>query len=66
MEDIVLSIPTTDYSFFEALAARMGWSVRTRSTSVERFIKSCSKKPQMTDEEIAEEVNAVRFCHTGL
>ena len=61
MEDIVLSIPSADYSFFEALAARMGWSVRTRRTSVERFLESCQKTPQMTDEEIADEVNAVRY-----
>ncbi|MBO4504598.1 MAG: hypothetical protein J6X98_04815 [Bacteroidales bacterium] len=61
MEDIVLSIPSTDYSFFEALAARMGWLVRTRRSSVERFIESCPKNPEMTDEEIADEVNAVRY-----
>ncbi len=61
MEDIVLSIPSADYSFFETLAARMGWSVRTRRASVERFLESCPKTPQMTDEEIADEVNAVRY-----
>lgn len=33
MEDLVLSIPTSDYSIIEALIARMGWSVRTRRSS---------------------------------
>ena len=60
MEDIVLSIPTQDSAFIETLAARMGWVMRKRRTSVEQFIKSCPKTPQMTDEEIQAEINAVR------
>lgn len=60
MEDFVLSIPTQDSAFIEALATRMGWTMRRRRTSVERFINSCPKTPQMTDEEIQAEINAVR------
>ena len=71
MEDLVLSIPTQDAAFVETLAKRMGWTMRKRRTSVERFIRSaegrsqgensCPKTPQMTDEEIQAEVNAVRY-----
>lgn len=61
MEDLVLSIPQQDYNFLEQLAMRMGWTVRTRRESIERFIASCPKTPQMTDEEIQAEVNAVRY-----
>jgi hypothetical protein len=61
MEDLVLSVPVSDYGIIEALAARMGWSVRSRRTSIDRFIASCPTSPQMTDEEIAAEVNAVRY-----
>lgn len=60
MEDLVLSIPVQDAAFIEALAQRMGWTMRKRRTSVERFINSCQKSPQMTDEEIQAEINAVR------
>ena len=60
MEDFVLSIPSQDSAFIETLAARMGWVMRKRRTSVERFINSCPKTPQMTDEEILSEINAVR------
>ena len=60
MEEFVLSIPTQDSAFIKTLAARMGWTMRKRSTSVERFISSCPKTPQMTDEEIQAEINAVR------
>ena len=62
MEDLVLSIPIQDKVFIETLAQRMGWTMRKRRTSVERFIRSaegrsqgensCPKTPQMTDEEI--------------
>lgn len=61
MEDLVLSIPTQDRALIETLAQRMGWTMRRRRTSVERFINSCPKTPQMTDEEIQAEVNAVRY-----
>jgi len=62
MEDLVLSIPIQDKPLVETLAHRMGWTIRNRRTSVERFIRSaegrsqgensCPKTPQMTDEEI--------------
>jgi len=82
MEDLVLSIPIQDKTLVETLAQRMGWTMRNRRTSVERFIRSaegrsplgddrrrlpeqegensCPKTPQMTDEEIQAEINAVR------
>ena len=55
MEDLVLSIPIQDRALIETLAQRMGWTMRRRRTSVERFIESCPKTPQMTDEEIQAE-----------
>ncbi len=60
MEDLVLSIPVQDAAFIETLASRMGWTMRSRRSSVERFINSCPKTPQMTDEEIQAEINAYR------
>lgn len=60
MEDLVLSIPLQDATFIETLASRMGWTMRRRRTSIERFINSCPKTSQMTDEEIQAEINAYR------
>ena len=60
MEDLVLSIPLQDAGFIETLAKRMGWTMRRRRTSIERFINSCPKDVQLSDEEIQEEINAVR------
>ncbi len=60
MEDFVLTIPTKDKEFVETLVQRMGWTIRFRRESVDRFIKSCPKSPLMTDDEIQAEINAVR------
>ena len=60
MEDLVLSIPIQDRVLVETLAQRMGWTMRNRRTSVERFIDSCPKTPQMTDEEIQAEIRKQR------
>jgi hypothetical protein len=60
MEDLVLSIPIQDKALIETLAQRMGWTMRNRRTSVERFINSCPKTPQMTDEEIQAEIRKQR------
>ncbi len=60
MEDLVLSIPIQDKALIETLAQRMGWTMRNRRTSVERFINSCQKTPQMTDEEIQTEIRKQR------
>lgn len=61
MEDLVLTIPSQDLGIMETLAARMGWTVRSKRSIVQKFIDTCPKKPMMTDEEIAAEVNAVRY-----
>ncbi len=60
MEDLVLSIPIQDRALIETLAQRMGWTMRRRRTSVERFIESCPKTPHMTDEEIQAEIREQR------
>ena len=62
MEDFVMTIPLSDRVFAEALAARMGWKMRERKSSLNNFISSCKKDVEMTDEEIMAEVNAVRYA----
>lgn len=64
MEELVLSIPTQDAAFIETLAQRMGWTMRRRRTSVERFIRSCPQTPQMSDEEIQAEISS-SSCPVG-
>jgi len=70
MEDLVLSVPLQDAVLVETLAQRMGWTMRRRRTSVDRFIRSaekrlqdensCSKVQQMSDDDIQAEINEYR------
>ena len=46
MEDLVLSIPIQDKALVETLAQRLGWTIRNRRTSVERFIRSAEGRSQ--------------------
>ena len=61
MEDLVLTIPTQNLGTMKKQATRMGWTVRSKRSIVQKFVDSCPKAPMMTDEEIAAEVNAVRY-----
>ena len=61
MEDLVLTIPSQDLEIIETLATRMGWTVRSKRSIVQKFIDSCPQKPMATGDEIAAEVNAVRY-----
>ena len=61
MEDLVLTIPTQDLGNMVTLANRMGWTLRSKRSIDQKFVHSCPKTPMMTDEEIAAEVNAVRY-----
>lgn len=60
MKQIVLSIPNGEIPFMVSLAEKMGWTLQTRENLVEKFIASCPAEMDITDEEIQEEVNAVR------
>ena len=38
MEDLVLTIPTQELGIIEALANRMGWTVRSKRNIVQNFL----------------------------
>lgn len=61
MTQVVLSIPNGEVPFLSTLAEKMGWNMQTRDNLVEKFIASCPKDVDITDEEIQAEVNAVRY-----
>ena len=61
MTQVVLSIPNGEVPFLSTLAQKMGWNYQTRDNLVEKFISSCPKTTDISDEEIQAEVNAVRY-----
>ena len=60
MTQIVLSIPNEEITFISLLAKKMGWKIETKETLLDRFIQSCPKDIDITDEDIQNEVDAVR------
>ncbi len=61
MTQIVVTVPNDEVNFLTSLAQKMGWKYRTGTNALDRFIESCPKDINISDEEIQEEVNAVRY-----
>ena len=60
-QGIYLNVPLTDWVLLKELIRKFGWQAETREQLLERFVKSRSQKDLLSDEEIMEEVNAVRY-----
>lgn len=60
-ERISLNVPTADMALFKSLMGKLGWEYETRKDTLTRFVMSRPKDVDLTDEEIMEEVRAVRY-----
>jgi len=60
-QGIYLNVPMTDWVLLKELIRKFGWQAETREQLLDRFVKSRSKNPSLTEDEIMEEVNAVRY-----
>ena len=60
-QGIYLNVPLTDWVLLKELIRKFGWQAETRVQLLERFVKSRSDKDLLSEEEIMEEVNAVRY-----
>lgn len=60
-EQIFLNVPTADMGLFKSLMSKFGWEYETRKDTLKRFIMSRPKAVDLTDDEIMEEVRAVRY-----
>ena len=56
-----INIPLSDWKFFKELVQKMGWEVQTREELLDSFIESRPEKSSLSDEEIMNEVRAVRY-----
>lgn len=60
-QGIYLSVPSADWALLKELIRKFGWQAETQEQLLERFVKSRSDKDLLSDDEIMEEVNAVRY-----
>ena len=61
-EDVSVKIPQSDMVFFQLFADKMGWLVNRKQDTWEKYAVNSPQNIPLTDEEIMEEVRAVRYA----
>ncbi|MBO7098303.1 MAG: hypothetical protein IKQ51_11485 [Bacteroidaceae bacterium] len=61
MQGVYVNVPAVDWSLFRELIRKFGWKIETREQMLDRFISSRPAEPTLSEEEIMEEVKAVRY-----
>ena len=61
MQGVFLNVPVDDWALLQELIRKFGWQSETREQLLDRFCSSRPQQPTLTDEEIMEEVKAVRY-----
>jgi len=60
--EVYVKMPQSDMVFFQIFADKMGWLVENKTDLLNKFITSRPKNVDITDEEIMEEVRAIRYA----
>ncbi|MCL2073288.1 MAG: hypothetical protein FWH18_05170 [Marinilabiliaceae bacterium] len=60
-EKIFVDIPKTDMLFFSLFADKMGWKLDNKQDLWDKYIKNSPENVDLSEEEILEEVKAVRY-----
>ena len=60
-EKVFVDIPQSDMMFFRLFADKFGWQFFNKQTLWEEFMKNSPDNADLSDEEIMEEVRAVRY-----
>ena len=61
MQGVYVNIPAVDWSLFRELIRKFGWQAETREQLLDRFVSSRPANPAISEEEIMDEVRAVRY-----
>lgn len=61
MQGVYVNVPAVDWSLFRELIRKFGWKIETREQMLDRFISTRPAEPALSEEEIMEEVKAVRY-----
>ncbi len=60
-QSVYLKIPAVDWSLLKELVRKFGWQAETREELLNRFVNSRPSTPAISEEEILNEVKAVRY-----
>lgn len=61
LQGVYLNVPTADWSLLKELIRRFGWRAETREQMLDRFVNNRPAEPALSEEEIMDEVRAVRY-----
>lgn len=59
---IYLNVPTSDWSLLSELIKKFGWQAETKEMMLDRFADSRPSAPALSEEDIMNEVRAVRYA----
>ena len=60
-QGVFLNVPKADWSLLRELIRKFGWQAETREQLLDRFISSRPVTPILSEEEIMDEVKAIRY-----
>ena len=61
MQGVYLNVPMSDWSLLKELIRKFGWQSETREQLLDRFVASRPQLPPLSEEEIMEEICAIRY-----
>ena len=60
-EKVFIDLPQSDLKFLQLFANKMGWLVDKKQNLWDKYIQNSPQNVDLSDEEILEEVRAVRY-----
>jgi len=61
-QGVYLNIPRADWTLFQELVNRFGWQAKTSEQVLDEFIKTRPHNVDLSEEDIMNEVRAVRYA----
>ena len=61
-KEFYVKMPQSDMVFFQFFAKKMGWLIENKTDLLDKYIASRPQNIDLTDEDIMEEVRAVRYA----
>lgn len=58
-QGVYVNVPVVDWSLFRELIRKFGWEAETREQLLDRFVSTRPTNPDISEEEIMDEVKAV-------
>ena len=62
LQGVYVNVPAADWSLFRELIRKFGWQTETREQLLDRFVSTRPVNSAISEEEIMDEVRAVRYA----